>query len=36
MSDSVTLRSFPSNSAEAVAMAYLNSLDLSGKTPEDS
>lgn len=34
MSDSVSLSSFPSNSTEALAYLYVQSLDISMLTPE--
>lgn len=35
MSDTVDLRTFPSNKNEALAMAYINSIDLSDKEPKE-
>jgi len=34
MSEQITLRSFPSNELEALAMLYVQNQDLSGLTPE--
>lgn len=35
MSDKIFLNTFPCNSAQALAMVYLKTLDLKGKTPEE-
>ena len=35
MSDSVSLNTFPRNRFDALAILYVQSQDLSGKTPED-
>lgn len=35
MNESINLSTFPKDSAQALAMFYLNSLDLTGKSPED-
>lgn len=35
MGDSVKLSAFPASSAQALTMVYLNTLDLSGKSPEE-
>lgn len=34
MSDQITLKSFPENKLEALAMLYVQTQDLSGLTPE--
>lgn len=35
MSDTISLRTFPSSSAEELAVIYLNTLELKGKSPEE-
>lgn len=35
MNESINLSTFPKNSSQALAMVYLNSLNLTGKSPED-
>lgn len=35
MNESINLSAFPKNSYQALAMVYLNSLNLTGKSPED-
>lgn len=36
MSNETTLRSFPSNKLEAIAIEYFKQQDLSGKTPAEA
>lgn len=35
MNESINLSVFPKDSSQALAMFYLNTLDLTGKSPED-
>lgn len=35
MAEPINFSTFPNKSAQALAMVYLNSLDLTGKSPED-
>lgn len=35
MNEPINLSTFPKDSSQALAMVYLNTLDLTGKSPED-